>query len=81
MVSHYGWTGYVNIFRIHGDEPLCFVKARKGVSDTEDEHPLLCPRWPSILHRERPSSACIDDRSAGTTESSSNHTNDEDGWI
>lgn len=80
-MSRYGWTGYVNIFHIHGDELLCIVKAREGVRDAEDEHPLLCPRWPSILHREQPSSACIDDGSAGTVDSSSNHTNDEDRWI
>lgn len=43
---------------------LCWwttLKAREGMSDTDDEHPLLCPQWPSILHWERPSSFCIDD--------------------
>lgn len=29
-VSHYGWTGYANIFHIHGDELLCIVKARES---------------------------------------------------
>lgn len=32
-----------------------FVKAREGVRDTEDEHPLLCPQWSSVLHWEGPS--------------------------
>lgn len=71
LVSRYRWTGYVNIFHIHGDELLCIVKAREGMSDTEDEHPLLCPQWPSILHWDWPSSACIDVRSAGTVDFSS----------
>lgn len=81
LVSRYGWTGYVNIFHIHGDELLCIVKAREGVRDTEDEHPLLCPQWPSVLHREGPSSAGIDDWRPSTADSSSSHTNDEDRWI
>lgn len=80
LVSCYGWTGYVNIFHIHCDELLCIVKGREGVRDA-DEHPLLCPRWPSVFQRERPSSAGIDDCSTSTVDSSSSHANDEDRWI